>query len=181
MAIADENAVILLKRFGSLENQRQTWESHWQEIADYVVPRKADVTKKRSSGDKRTELVFDSTAIHAAELLSASLHGMLTNMATQWFSLRFLDRELDSNDEAKEWLLSVEQTMFATFHRSNFAEQIHELYHDLITFGTGVIFVEQDDEFDVRFSTRHIAECYLSEDDAGRVDTIYRKFKKFKQ
>ena len=67
--------------------------------------------------------------------------------------------------------------MFATFHRSNFAEQIHELYHDLITFGTGVIFVEQDDEFDVRFSTRHIAECYLSEDDAGRVDTIYRKFK----
>ena len=177
MAIADENAVILLKRFGSLENQRQTWESHWQEIADYVVPRKADVTKKRSSGDKRTELVFDSTAIHAAELLSASLHGMLTNMATQWFSLRFLDRELDSNDEAKEWLLSVEQTMFATFHRSNFAEQIHELYHDLITFGTGVIFVEQDDEFDVRFSTRHIAECYLSEDDAGRVDTIYRKFK----
>ena len=89
MAIADENAVILLKRFGSLENQRQTWESHWQEIADYVVPRKADVTKKRSSGDKRTELVFDSTAIHAAELLSASLHGMLTNMA-RWFSCVFL-------------------------------------------------------------------------------------------
>ena len=48
----DENAAMLLKRFGSLENQRQTWESHWQEIADYVVPRKADVTKVRSPGDK---------------------------------------------------------------------------------------------------------------------------------
>tara|TARA_R110002012_G_scaffold57769_2_gene149066 strand:- start:5371 stop:6978 length:1608 start_codon:yes stop_codon:yes gene_type:complete len=177
MAIADDLAITLLKRFGSLENERHTWESHWQEIADYVVPRKADVTKKRSGGDKRTELIFDGTAIHSAELLSASLHGMLTNMATKWFSLRFLDDNLDSNDEAKEWLMSVEAIMYATFARSNFAEQIHELYHDLITFGTGVIFVEGDDEFNIRFSTRHIAECYLSEDQNGRVDTVYRKFK----
>ena len=71
--MADEIAQILLKRFHSLETQRQTWESHWQEVADYVVPRKADVTKNRSPGDKRSELVFDGTAIHAAELLSASL------------------------------------------------------------------------------------------------------------
>ena len=107
MATIDEQAVILLKRFSSLQSQRQTWESHWQEIADFVVPRKADVTKKRSPGDKRTELVFDSTAIHAAELLSASLHGMLTNMSTKWFSLRYLDPDLEGNDEANEYLLSV--------------------------------------------------------------------------
>mgnify|MGYP005698005577 CR=1 FL=1 len=88
-------AHILLSRFGSLENMRSTWESHWQEIADYVVPRKADVTKVRSGGDKRTELIFDGTAIHAAELMSASLHGMLTNASTKWFSLRFQDRFLD--------------------------------------------------------------------------------------
>ena len=44
-------AHILLSRFGSLETMRSTWESHWQEIADYVVPRKADVTKIRSSGE----------------------------------------------------------------------------------------------------------------------------------
>ena len=67
--MADDVAVTLLKRFYSLANQRETWESHWQEVADYVVPRKADVTKNRSPGDKRSELVFDGTAILAAELL----------------------------------------------------------------------------------------------------------------
>ena len=36
--MADEIASILLKRYHSLETQRQTWESHWQEVADYVVP-----------------------------------------------------------------------------------------------------------------------------------------------
>ncbi len=147
----DDNAAMLLKRFGSLENQRQTWESHWQEIADYVVPRKADVTKVRSPGDKRSELIFDGTAIHAAELLSASLHGMLTNASTSWFSLSFGDRELDGDDEAREWLQSVEDVMYNSFNRSNFQEQIHELYHDLITFGTAVMFVESDEDFSLRF------------------------------
>ena len=68
--MADQLASNLMKRFDVLFQQRQVWESHWQEIADFVVPRKADVTKKRTDGDKRAELVFDGTAIHAAELLS---------------------------------------------------------------------------------------------------------------
>jgi hypothetical protein len=36
----------LLKRFGKLVTQRQTWETHWQDVSDYMMPRKADVTKK---------------------------------------------------------------------------------------------------------------------------------------
>jgi hypothetical protein len=170
-------AVQILKQLGSLQSQREVWESHWQEIADYVVPRKADVTKTRSAGDKRTELIFDSTAIHAAELLSASLHGMLTNASTKWFSLRFRDRELNSNDQAKEWLESVEDVMYKAFARSNFQEQVHELYHDLITFGTGVMFIASDKEQSLRFQTRHCSEVFLSEDANGRVDTVFRKFK----
>ena len=174
--MADELAVQLMQRYQSLYSQRQVWESHWQEIADYVVPRKADVTKKRTDGDKRTELIFDSTAIHAAELMSASLHGMLTNAATRWFSLRYRDRTLDENDQAKEWLESVEDDMYLAFNRSNFQEQIHELYHDLICFGTGTMFIEADPESQIRFSTKHCAEVFLSEDEKGRVDTIFRKF-----
>ena len=175
--MADETAQILLKRLDSLVVQRQTWESHWQEVADYVVPRKADVTKNRSAGDKRSELVFDGTAIHAAELLAASLHGMLTNGSTSWFSLRYSARELNGDDEAMEWLQSVEDVMYQAFNRSNFQEQIAELYLDLVTFGTAVMFVDKDEDQQVRFSTRHIRECFLSEDAKGRVDTVYRKFK----
>jgi len=169
-------ASTLLKRFGSLFEQRQQWESHWQEIADYVVPRKADITKRRTDGDKRTELVFDGTAIHAAELLSASLHGMLTNASTRWFSLRYRNRDLDGNDQAKEWLESVEDDMYLAFARSNFQEQIHELYHDLICFGTAVMFIEQDSDNQIRFQTRHCRELFLSEDEKGRVDTVFREF-----
>ena len=60
------------KRFASMESNRGTWEDHWQEILDYVMPRKADVTTINSKGSKRTEVLFDSTAITANTLLSAS-------------------------------------------------------------------------------------------------------------
>ena len=160
--MADEVAQTLIKRFHALETQRQTWESHWQEIADYVVPRKADVTKNRSPGDKRSELVFDGTAILAAELLAASLHGMLTNGSTSWFGLRYNDDDLNGDDEAKEWLQGVEDVMYQAFNRSNFQEQIAELYLDLVTFGTAVMFVDKDDEQQIRFSTRHIKECIVN-------------------
>ena len=173
----DDLAILLSQRLGHLKNQRSTWEKHWQDLADFVVPRKADITKKRSQGEKRIERSFDSTAMHSAELLSASLHGMLTNPSTAWFSLRFTNRELDGNDEANEWLQSAEKVLYRAFARSNFQEQIHELYHDLVVFGTAVMMVEEDDDFMLRFSTRHISECYLSENEHGRVDTVYREFK----
>ena len=167
----------LLKRFSKLVSQRQTWESHWQEVADYMMPRKADVTKQRSKGDKRSELIFDSSPLHAVELLSASLHGMLTNPSTPWFSLRFKNVDTGDADEANEWLQDTTEKMYDAFNRSNFQQEIFELYHDLITFGTASMFIEEDADDIVRFSTRHIGEIYISENNKGRIDTVFRKFK----
>ena len=166
----------LLKRFDRLKSNRQNWESHWQEVADYMQPRKADVTKTRSKGDKRTELIFDSSPLQAVELLAASLHGMLTNPSTTWFSLRFKGGEFADNDEAKSWLEDATEVMYNAINKSNFQQEIFELYHDLITFGTAAMFIEDDEEDTLKFSTRHINEVYISENDKGRIDTIFRKF-----
>ena len=167
----------LIARFDRLKTQRQNWETHWQEVADYMQPRKADVTKTRSKGDKRTELIFDASPIQAVELLAASLHGMLTNPATPWFSLRFKNPDLENEDEAKLWLENATEVMYTAFNRSNFQQEIFELYHDLITFGTAAMFIEEDDDDIIKFSTRHINEVFIAENDKGRIDTIYRRFK----
>ena len=172
-----DKAKNLLKRFDRLKSQRQNWESHWQEVADYMQPRKADVTKSRSKGDKRTELIFDSSPLQSVELLSASLHGMLTNPSTPWFSLKFKNEDMEGEDEAKLWLESATEVMYSAFNQSNFQQEIFELYHDLITFGTAAMFIEEDDEDNLKFSTRHINEIYISENEKGRIDTVFRKFR----
>ena len=167
----------LSNQFEQLKSKRLNWESHWQEIADYVLPRRADVNVTRSSGDKRTEQIFDGTALHSAELLSSSLHGMLTNAAMPWFSMRFKDETIAMDEESREWLESCTNTMYIALDRSNFQQEIHELYVDLCTFGTACMMIEEDEFKFLRFSTRHIKEIYISENDKGYVDTVHREFK----
>ena len=164
------------RRYKTLQSQRSQWESHWQELADYMLPRKADITKKRTQGDKRTELLYDGTAVHAVELLASSLHGMLTSPSTPWFSMRYRDPDLQGNDAANEWLEICLDQMYQAFHRSNFQQEIHELYYDLVVFGTAAFYIEGSDD-GLRFSSRHIAEICISENQDGTVDTVYRKFK----
>ena len=176
MASVDPLVSRLDRRYRDLANARTNWENHWQQLADYMLPRKADIVKKRTQGDKRTELIYDGTAIHAVELLASSLHGMLTSPSTPWFSMRFRDRDLQGNDPANEWLETCIDQMYQAFHRSNFQQEVHELYFDLVVFGTGAIYVEGTDD-GVRFGTRHIAEISISEDANGLVYTVYRKFK----
>ena len=160
-----------------LMEKRSTWESHWQECADYIQPRKAEITKERARGDKRNVLIFDATAIHALELLAASLHGMLTSSANRWFTLRYKEDQLNDSDEAKEWLQDATDKMYLAFARSNFQQEIFESYHDLICFGTSALMIEEDQEDILRFSARHIKEIYIQENQKGFVDTIYRRFK----
>jgi len=160
-----------------LMEKRSNWESHWQEVSDLMLPRKAEITKERARGDKRHTQIFDATAIHALELLAASLHGMLTSSANRWFSLRFKETQLNESDEAKEWLEDATQRMYDVISKSNFQQEIFECYHDLIAFGTSCLMIEEDQEDVLNFSARHIKEVYIQENKKGFVDTLYRRFK----
>ena len=167
----------LKSNLSRLMEKRSTWESHWQECADYMQPRKAEITKERARGDKRNIQIFDATAIHALELLAASLQGMLTSSANRWFAMRYKEALLNESDEAKEWLEDATDKMYLAFGRSNFQQEIFETYHDLITFGTSCLMIEEDENDIIRFSSRHIKEFYVEENKKGIVETVYRRFK----
>ena len=170
-------AADLKNNLSRLMEKRSNWESHWQEVADYMLPRKADITMERPKGDKRHTVIFDGTAIHSLELLASSLHGMLTSSVNRWFGLRYKDTLTNENDEAREWLEEVTDKMYLAISRSNFQQEVFETYFDLIAFGTSCLQIEEDQEDIIRFSSRHIKELYISEDSRGMVNCIYRRFK----
>ena len=169
------------KRCSALESDRQTWEDHWQDILDYVMPRKADVTFVRSKGEKRTEILFDSTAITANNLLAASLQGTLTSPSLPWFHLKLRDEEANQNHDVQLWLEDSARRMYDMFNESNFNTEVHELYLDLTSIGTGAIFVEEGnngfEKDGIHFNCLHIAEYFIQENVNGKVDTLYRKYK----
>ena len=167
----------LKENLSQLIEKRSSWEEHWQEVADYFLPRKSDVNTQKTRGDKRNIKVFDSTAIHSLELLASSLHGTLTSSANRWFSLRFKEASMNEDDSAREWIEDSIDKMYLAFSRSNFQQEVFETYHQLICFGTSCLMIEEDEKDIIRFSTRHIKEIYIAEDSRGMVNCIYRRFK----
>tara|TARA_R100001015_G_C4630192_1_gene191640 strand:+ start:118 stop:1704 length:1587 start_codon:yes stop_codon:yes gene_type:complete len=165
-----------VRRFEHLKTRRDTWDTHYQELADYMLPRKADIVKKRSRGEKRMELIYDGTALQAIDLMAAFLHGMLTSGASPWFHLDVKDDAINRDDDVREWLQDSSMRMMQAFQRSNFETEVHEAYVDLVVFGTACMFCEMSDKT-LRFSTRHIGEYYVQEDQHGMVDTVYRLYK----
>jgi hypothetical protein len=164
------------RRFDRLKSDREgQWDNHWQQIAEVISPRKADFTGYRTPGDKRMEKVFDSSGIHANELLAAGLHGMATNPASKWFSLRMTNDSLNQNQGVQAYLSEVEDIMWSEMYSpgTNFTTSLHEIYQDLGAFGTSVMFVGQRDDGGLLFQTKHLNECYIDENYDGQVDTIY--------
>ena len=177
----EEKFNYIKKRMNQMEGGRGTWEDHWQEILDYVMPRKADITFKRTKGEKRAEILFDSTAITASNLLAASLQGTLTSPSLQWFNIKLKEEQLNQDRGVQLWLEDCSKRMYEVFNETNFNSEVHEMYLDLVTIGTGALFVEEGNkgfvESKIHFNTMHIAEYYIQENVQGYVDTLYRRYK----
>lgn len=159
----------IIKHLGKLKSERGTWESHWQEVTDYVLPRKNTVLSKKTPGEKRTWQLLDNTAVHSNELLAGALHSMLTNPDSPWFEMTTGSIVTDNDDEIRIWLQETARDIHNVINNSNFQTEVHELYIDLGAIGTACQLVEEDDDAIVRFSTKFIADYYIKESKSGKV------------
>ncbi|MGB8274588.1 MAG: portal protein [Alphaproteobacteria bacterium] len=177
--MADELATEIIKRQERLKSERAPFESHWQEIADLIRPMRADFTELRTAGDKRAQKIFDGTAGLSAQNLASGLWSMITNSANEWFALKHPDADLDRNREVRLWLDEAAARMRDAFaiEGQRFYAKVLELYQDLVAFGTAVFYVDEDaNPGRLFFSTRHLAECVVAENEQEKIDTVYRRF-----
>ena len=101
----------IVRRLGKITSDRVTWDSHFEEVLTYCLPRKKGVISSVTPGDKRMKEVYDGTAIWSLDILAAGLNTFLTSAVNKWFELRTEDRELMDYDECKTWLQDVEKAM----------------------------------------------------------------------
>ena len=165
-------------RLQSLKQERNSWESHWREISDYILPRRGVYSGQQpNDGRIRGTRIIDSTATRALRILAAGLQGGLTSPARPWFRLGIADRDISRNKSVRDWVAQVESIMYRAFSKSNFYSCIHSLYTELAGFGTGILYCEPDEERGLRFRTLTAGEYSLATDAQGRVDTVFREFK----
>jgi len=170
----------LLKEYQTLLQRRRLWEPVWQSIADLIRPMKNDIIVRKSPGTRRTDKMFDSTAIFSSELLAASLHGTLTSSYNKWFGLTTDNPDQMTNSKVLTWLSFCAEDMRLAFNRSNHSQESHEGYLDIVDFGTFLLlFEDRSDEGkkgEFRFTSVQIQNSAIGEDGMGRVNRVYHSF-----
>ena len=170
----------LIARQQRLGSERSVWESHWQDIADLMHPRRAEFNVIRTPGQKRTEKIFDGTPLQAARGLAASMDGLLRSRTSRWAGIRTADDDLGERREVKAWLEDAEERMFKVLYNpaARFLQRSAEVDLDLVVFGTGVMFIgEAVGAGRLLFRAHHLKDSFICENAAGDIDTIFRPFR----
>ena len=173
----DQRAEAILTRYAKLKGDRSVWEAHWRDVSKFVLPRKDHIAGEyQNRGEKKGVEIYDSTAIHANELLASALHSMMSNPSTLFFGLSTGFDKLDQMNEVRKYFEECTNIMHNVLNNSNFQTEVHEVYLDLGSIGTSTLRIEEDEANHIRFFAEPITEVTVDENNKGVVDVSFREF-----
>lgn len=175
---ADQTAIEEIAAFDRQKNARNNFDSMFEEIARYVLPRAQDFVSKSSPGTRKDQYIFDSTAPLALPRFAAAMESLTAPRTEKWHSLRPLAENLQDDEEVALYLERKRDLLFRIRYsrQANFAGQIGECYTSLGAFGTMGMFIEDGLSRGPLYQSVPLSQMYIDEDAQGRVDTVRRKY-----
>lgn len=160
-----------------LKNERSSFEPHWRDVSDYIIPRRARFfTSDVNKGDRRNQKILDSSATLALRTLRSGMMSGITSPARPWFRLTTPDPDMAEFGSVKDWLHVVSKRMTSVFIRSNIYQKLPTLYGDLGGFGTAAISIEKDFNSVIRSQSFPIGSYALATNYKGMVDSFVYDF-----
>jgi len=175
----------ILKRFASLKTLRLPYEAHWENLAEFILPRKQGMTRKLTEGQKLTDSQYDQTPTQSAEKLASFIHSSLSSTEYPFFGLQTRNSGLMDIKSIADWLETCGDLLLSAFSQSNWDSEVPESYLDGIVFGTDApMFLEEraisrpGQRFGgLHFTAIPLADSYCAENATGVIDTLYRPYK----
>ena len=169
-------AAEILAEYNSLKNARYQWESHWQDIAEVMLPRRAEFTDIHTLGDRRYDHLFDGAPVMGVRKLASSIDGLLKPRSIQWSKILPANMELMEDEEVKAWITDSQDRMFSAIYNKNakFIQSSAEVDNDIVAFGTGILFIGLNKKRNgMIYRSYHLKDSYINTDGEGRVNTIF--------
>jgi len=164
----------LIKRYEKLKGDRSVLDSHCQEIAERILPYRADFTVQRTMGEKRQEKVFDATASIALTRFVAAFTSMITPEGQKWHGLTSSNPELNKILAVREYYEEVTNILFRERYRGGFGSQVQEVFTSLGAFGTGSYLIEPSKRGGLYYKAQPLSKYWAAENNEGKIDTVYR-------
>lgn len=173
----------LLREHEHLKGLRAPWEPDWQAIGEVMHPALSDIMTKRAAGQRRTQNVYDSTAMWALDTFTSHLIAGIMNFGVQWFGLRM--RAIADDQPGHQWLDDVGQILSEEFtaNQSLVPAVAYETLKSYAGFGTGAYFLDEQSVSGrsrpgwrgYQATSLPIASYTIAEGANGLVDTLYRE------
>lgn len=168
----------LIRRYESSKARRNAWDSLWQDCYDYALPQRSGFSSESMAGNRRSERLYDATALDAVDQLASSLLGHLTPPWTPWFGLKpGPGLTAEESHAIAPVLEKAARIMQGHFDRSNFIVEIHQCFLDLVVGGTASLAFEESEPGSYsafRFSSVPLHDVVLEEGVNGGLDTTFR-------
>lgn len=165
-----------LTQLAQLRTDRSSWDPHYRDLSEQIEPRRSRfLVQDYNRGEKKNQKIINNTPIRAKATLAAGMQAGLTNQSRPWFRFAAPTPELSEDAAVKAWLHAAENVVREVMARSNIYNAFHVLYGDIATFGTALMYIEEDDEDVIRCWVFPVGSYYLAQDSRGRVDTVFRE------
>lgn len=160
-----------------LDEERTSFIPDWRDCNDWILSRRARFfTSDVNKGGRRNQRIIDSTATLAVRTLRSGMMSGITSPAREWKRLTTDDPDLAEYGPVKMWLNVVNDRMSNVFLRSNLYNILPLTYGDMGVFGTAGVFMEEDFENVVRFTSFPIGSYWIANDETNRVRVMMREF-----
>ena len=161
-----------------LQGQRGSWDSNYQDCADFALPRKAWINSIRINGEPmKFNFLYSVRAIRNVKKAASGFQSQLTNPSSKWFGFQPLDHKLRAGRSLQKWFKECEEIQTSVMGQSNYYNMDIENYVDHLVFGTGNMLTEEDVKSHVRYTEIPIEQYNFEDDERGRVCGIYRNSK----
>lgn len=174
--MAESRKQFLLNQLGQLKDARTTYDAHWKELCDFILPNCGRFRTTEVAKNKRNTKVVDPTGGLASRTLESGMLSGITSPTRPWFSLSTPNKQLMDSWPVKMWLTQVVSLMNDVMNKSNWYQSLPVLYRYLGTVGTGAIAILEDEEDVIRTHVFPIGSYYISNSDRLQVDTVFREF-----
>lgn len=181
MAMSTEKVTRLLDRYDRLKSDRSQWIRHWEDLARLMLPRRLGFTSQRTEGERRTEELYDGTALRSARGLGNAVGQLLRPEGEKWFYIRAEDDQLNRMDEVYRWMREAEEKLRTALFQplARFRQATGEADVDLVVFGTAIVFVGMSREARQRlqFNSLDLRDSVIALNADGHPDSVFQERK----
>lgn len=166
-------------RMMQMRNWRNSWWTHWAQLAEYILPRRYHwlITENTMSrGGELNQTIVDPTGTMAAGYCAAGMMSGLCSPSRPWYKLKPREMGIELDRGAKLWLDTVVDHMRQVMAGSNFYTSMAQMFQDVVTFGTSPVIIYEDEENIIKCYNPCAGEYFLAVNSSFKIDTFYRQF-----